>query len=185
MAAVGAWPVPWATYGRRGGVAGPQGPVWPPMGRGRSPGPRVAGVGAWPVPWDPFGRRGGVAGSLGPVRPPWGRGWSPGPRTAAVGAWPVPWAPYGRRGIMAGPQHEGAKHPSDIINRNQNHRRINFSGDKPTAQFERGTQIGGKYPCGSCGCKAERIDNLAYSLHCSWKSYKDLQSFVLSGIHYM
>ena len=30
MAAVGTWPVPWAPCGRRGGVAGPLGPVWPP-----------------------------------------------------------------------------------------------------------------------------------------------------------
>ena len=37
-------------YGRRGGVAGPLGPVWPPWGRGRSPGPRMAAEGAWPVP---------------------------------------------------------------------------------------------------------------------------------------
>lgn len=28
-----------------------------------------------------------------------------------------------------------------------------FTGDKPAAQFERGTQIGGTYKCGGCGCK--------------------------------
>ena len=39
VAAVGAWPVPWAPCGRRGGVAGPLGPVWPPWWLGRSPGP--------------------------------------------------------------------------------------------------------------------------------------------------
>ena len=32
--------VPWAPCGSRGGVAGLQGPVWPPWVRGRSPGPR-------------------------------------------------------------------------------------------------------------------------------------------------
>jgi len=73
---VGAWPVLWAFCGRRGGVAGHLGPVWPPWGRGRSPGPRVAAVGAWPVLWAPCG---------------------------AVGAWPVLWAPYGRRGGVACP----------------------------------------------------------------------------------
>ncbi len=26
-----------------------------------------------------------------------------------------------------------------------------FTGDKPVAQFERGTQRGGKFPCGLCG----------------------------------
>jgi len=32
MAAVGAWLVPWAPYGRRGSVAGPLGFVWPSWG---------------------------------------------------------------------------------------------------------------------------------------------------------
>lgn len=58
-----------------------------------------------------------------------------------------------------------------------------FCGDKPAAQFERGTQIGGNYPCGSCGCKVDRMDDLAYSLQCNWKSYQDLQTLVLSGKH--
>jgi len=30
MAAVGAWPVPFALYGRRGGVARPLSLLWPP-----------------------------------------------------------------------------------------------------------------------------------------------------------
>jgi len=77
MSAVKAWPVPWAPCGRRGGVAGFLGRVWPPWGRGRSPGPRVAAVGAWPVPWAPCGCSGGVVGPLGPVWPPWGPGRSP------------------------------------------------------------------------------------------------------------
>jgi len=80
MAAVGAWPVPWAPYCRRGGVAGPLGPAWLPWGHGRSPGTRMAAVGrdrypearmatvgAWPVHWAPFGCRWSVAGPLGLV----------------------------------------------------------------------------------------------------------------------
>jgi len=63
MDAVWAWPVSWAPYGRRGGVASALGPVWPPWGRGRF---------------------------LGSVWLPWERGRSLGPRIAAVGAWPVP-----------------------------------------------------------------------------------------------
>jgi len=119
VAAVGPWSVPWAPCGRRGNVAGPLVPMWPPWGRGRSPGLRVAAVGAWPVPCTmcgcrggvvgslaPCGRRGGVAGpqgpvcppwergrSSGPLWPPWGRGRSPKPREAAVGVWPVPLSP--------------------------------------------------------------------------------------------
>jgi len=84
MAAVGAWPVPWAQYGRRRGVAGLLGPVWPPWGRGRSPGSRMAAVGAWLVPWAPYGCVGGVAGPLGTVWPLWGRGRSPGLCKVAV-----------------------------------------------------------------------------------------------------
>ena len=77
-AALGAWPVQWALYGRRGGVAGPLGPEWPPWGRGRSPGPRLKAVGAWGVTWAPDGRRGDVAGPLGPGRLPWCRVENPG-----------------------------------------------------------------------------------------------------------
>jgi len=78
MAAVGAWPVPWAPYGRRGRVVGPLGPVWPPWGvacplgtvglqcvRGPSSGLCRAAVGAWTVPRSFYGRGGGMAGSLG------------------------------------------------------------------------------------------------------------------------
>jgi len=116
MAAVGAWPVPWASYGSRGGVAGPLGPVWRPWGLGRSPWPRMAAVGAWPLNCVFFVCRGGVASLLGPVWLAWGRGhslspiwqqWgrgrSPGSSMAAVGTWPVSWAPYGRRGSVAIP----------------------------------------------------------------------------------
>jgi len=129
MTTVGAWPVAYAPYGRRGGVARPLGPVWPPwklacrlapvwppLGRGSSFGSRILAFGAWPVPWAPYGRRGGVARplgpvwppwvcgpSLGPVLPPWLRGPSPELHIAALGALPVPWALYGRRGGVASP----------------------------------------------------------------------------------
>jgi len=63
MAAVGAWPVPWAQHRRRGGVAGPLGPEHLPWGRGQFPGFRMAAVGAWPIS---------------------------GPRMITVGSWPVP-----------------------------------------------------------------------------------------------
>jgi len=76
VAAVGAWPVLWAPYGRRGGVAGPMGPEWPPFGRGWSPEPRMVAVGAWPFPWATNG---------------------------CCGVWPVPWAPNGCRGGVAVP----------------------------------------------------------------------------------
>jgi len=89
MAPVGAWSVPCAPYGRRGGVAGPLRPVWPPCGRGRSPGPRMAAVGRSRFP----GPRMAAVGA-----------WPfPAPCMAAVGVWPVLWALYGRRGGVAGP----------------------------------------------------------------------------------
>jgi len=111
--------------GRRKGVPGLLGFVWPLLGHGRSPGTRLAVVGTWPVPWVPSGRRrgvatslgpsgsrGGVAGPLSPVWPLWGRSQSPGtclaavgawtvtcnPCMAAVGAWLVPWTPSFRVG---------------------------------------------------------------------------------------
>jgi len=102
VAAVEAWLVPWATCGCRGGVAdpvgfcgcrggvaGPLGFVWPPWGRGQSPGLCVAAVAAWQVPWAACGRCGDVAVSLALV--------------AAVGAWLVPWAPGGRSGNISFP----------------------------------------------------------------------------------
>jgi len=113
--AVWAWPVPWAPCGRRGGVAGPLGPVWQPwgcyrsperrvaaMGRGLSPGNRRVAVGAWPVFWALLLSRWGVDGPLQLVWPPWGSTRFPGLvglplghgrfagfRRVFVGAWPV------------------------------------------------------------------------------------------------
>ena len=110
-----ALPFPWATGGRRGVVAGPLGPRWPPWGHGESPGPRQADVEAWSFPRNPGGRRGGVGGLLGPcgrsggvagplhpIRLPWRCGrspklqvaaaacrWCSGLRVAALGVWPV------------------------------------------------------------------------------------------------
>jgi len=95
-------------------MACPLGPVWPPFGRGPSPGPRMAAVVAWPVPWASYGRRGGethllgpvwrregVAHPMGPVWPTWRRGPSPGLRLTAVQALPFHWAPSARRGGVA------------------------------------------------------------------------------------
>ena len=43
-----------------------------------------------------------------------------------------------------------------------------FTGDHPAQSFERGTQSGGHYKCGSCDCKSNRMDDLAHAfcLHC-------------------
>lgn len=56
-----------------------------------------------------------------------------------------------------------------------------FCGDKPAQQFERGTQIGGTYKCGGCGCKDSMMQDLAYSIQCKWRSLFDLQQLVLGG----
>ena len=56
-----------------------------------------------------------------------------------------------------------------------------FCGDKPAQQFERGTQIGGAYKCGGCGCKDVVMMDLAHALYCSWRSLTDLQELVLAG----
>jgi len=39
-----------------------------------------------------------------------------------------------------------------------------FTGDHPAAQFEQGTQQGGRYKCGSCGCKDAMFSDQAHSL---------------------
>jgi hypothetical protein len=54
-----------------------------------------------------------------------------------------------------------------------------FCGDKPAQQFERGTQIGGIYKCGSCGCADAMMQDLAYAFQCKSRSLEDLQSLVL------
>ncbi len=56
-----------------------------------------------------------------------------------------------------------------------------FCGDKPAQQFERGTQIGGNYKCGGCGCKDTMMQDLAHALQCQSRSLADLQSLVLGG----
>ena len=56
-----------------------------------------------------------------------------------------------------------------------------FIGDHPAQSFERGSQVGGNYKCGSCGCKTSRIDDLAHVFSCSWRSLGDLQQLVLKG----
>ena len=56
-----------------------------------------------------------------------------------------------------------------------------FYGDKPAQQVERGTQQGGQYKCGSCGCPSHMMDDLAYSLNCEWRSLDDIRSLALAG----
>ena len=56
-----------------------------------------------------------------------------------------------------------------------------FCGDKPVQQFERGTQIGGTYKCGSCGCKDIMMQDRAHALNCKWRNLADLQQLVVAG----
>jgi len=58
-----------------------------------------------------------------------------------------------------------------------------FIGDHPAQQFERGTQVGGTYKCGSCGCPDSSMDDFARAGQCKWRSLADLQSLVLAGKH--
>ena len=57
-----------------------------------------------------------------------------------------------------------------------------FTGDHPAAQFERGTQVGGKYKCGGCGCKATIMDDQAHTLRCKTRSLKEPQTIALQGV---
>ena len=56
-----------------------------------------------------------------------------------------------------------------------------FYGDKPAAQFERGTQIGGHYPCGACGAHITRFDDFSHQATCNWRSLQELQTLVTKG----
>ena len=58
-----------------------------------------------------------------------------------------------------------------------------FKGDGPAKQFERGTQMGGNYKCGSCGCHSDMMEDLAHSFHLKWRSLSDLQTLALAGMH--
>ena len=58
-----------------------------------------------------------------------------------------------------------------------------FKGDTPAQQFERGTQKGGHYKCGGCGCISSLMEDLAHAPECKWRSLSNLQSLVLAG-HY-
>lgn len=47
-----------------------------------------------------------------------------------------------------------------------------FIGDHSAQAYERGSQLGGNYKCGSCGCLSNRMDDLADALRCSWLTFK-------------
>lgn len=59
-----------------------------------------------------------------------------------------------------------------------------FYGDKPAAQFERGTQVGGHYPCGACGAHISRFDDFAHLSNLSWRSLQELQDLVTKGVYF-
>jgi len=50
-----------------------------------------------------------------------------------------------------------------------------FTGDKPSVQFERGTQQGETYKCG-CRCENTMMDNQAHALKIPWRSLSTLQA---------
>ena len=56
-----------------------------------------------------------------------------------------------------------------------------FVGDHPAQSFERGSQMGGNYRCGSCGYKSNRGDDLAHVFSLQWRSLVDLQKLVILG----
>ena len=57
-----------------------------------------------------------------------------------------------------------------------------FIGDHPAQQFERGTQLGGTYKCGSCGTKDVMMDDLAHTLQHPLRNVKDLQEVAIKGV---
>ena len=58
-----------------------------------------------------------------------------------------------------------------------------FKGDGPAKQFERGTQMGGNYKCGSCGCHSDMMGDLAHAFQLKWRSLLHLQTLAFAGRH--
>ena len=56
-----------------------------------------------------------------------------------------------------------------------------FIGDHPAQQFERGTQLGGMYKCGSCGVKDILMDDFAHTVNAKLRSLSDLQALATEG----
>lgn len=56
-----------------------------------------------------------------------------------------------------------------------------FVGDHPAQAFERGSQLGGNYKCGDCGCLTDRMDDLAHVLRCPLRTLAELQNLILEG----
>ena len=48
-------------------------------------------------------------------------------------------------------------------------------------QFERGTQLGGAFKCGSCGYKDIMMADLPHALQKPWRSLVDVQDLILAG----
>ena len=58
-----------------------------------------------------------------------------------------------------------------------------FVGNKPAQNFERGTQNGGNYKCGTCGIISSLIEVQGHALRCAYRSLDDLQKLVIAGTY--
>ena len=58
-----------------------------------------------------------------------------------------------------------------------------FKGDTPAQSFERGTQSGGNYKCGGCGCHSNMMEDVAHALQCKWRPLAELQALVVASKH--
>ena len=56
-----------------------------------------------------------------------------------------------------------------------------FTGDHPAADFERGTQQGGTYPCGGCGIHVDMIDDQPHALRLPTRSLSEIQKLATAG----
>ncbi len=54
-------------------------------------------------------------------------------------------------------------------------------GDHPAQDFERGTQKGGTYKCGSCGINTNMITDFAHAGYLEWRTLSTIQSIALKG----
>ena len=49
----------------------------------------------------------------------------------------------------------------------------------PAQAFERGSQMGGNYKCGNCGCHSNRIDDFAHVSKCPLRTLEDVQNLAV------
>ena len=60
---------------------------------------------------------------------------------------------------------------------------MTICSSRAAQNFERGTQNGGNYKCGTCGIRSSLIEVQGHALRCAYRSLDDLQKLVIGGTY--